>query len=64
MSGLEVGEDLGSDAYRSSAFPGLAARVEKAPWGKCERCWNHTPEVGTVPSAPELCDRCASTTRT
>jgi isoleucyl-tRNA synthetase len=64
VSGLEVGEDLGSDAYRSSAFPGLAARVEKAPWGKCERCWNHTPEVGTVPSAPELCDRCAATTRT
>jgi isoleucyl-tRNA synthetase len=64
VSGLTVGEVSGSDAYRSTAFPGLAVRVEKSPWRKCERCWNHAPEVGTVPATPELCGRCAATTRT
>ena len=63
VSGLAVGEVSGPGAYRSLAFPGLAALVEKAPWGKCERCWNHTAEVGTTPSAPALCGRCAAATR-
>ncbi len=63
VSGLEVGEVSGPGVYESPAFPGLAVRVEKAPWEKCERCWNHTPDVGTVPSAPALCERCAATTR-
>jgi isoleucyl-tRNA synthetase len=59
VSGLVAGEVRGPDAYGSEAFPGLRVRVEKAPWGKCERCWNHTPEVGTLPAAPDLCGRCA-----
>ncbi len=63
VSGLAVGEVSGPGAYRSAAFPGLAAAVEKASWGKCERCWNHTEDVGTVPSAPGLCGRCAAVTR-
>ncbi len=63
VSGVTVGEVSGPDAYRSTAFPGLAVRVEKSPWRKCERCWNHAPEVGTVPATPELCGRCAATTR-
>ena len=63
VSGLEVGEVSGPGVYESAVFPGLAVRVEKAPWEKCERCWNHTPDVGTVPSAPALCERCAATTR-
>ncbi|HEU5359818.1 MAG TPA: isoleucine--tRNA ligase [Candidatus Deferrimicrobiaceae bacterium] len=64
VSGLRVGEVSDPGAHRSSVFPGFAAQVEKAPWGKCERCWNHTPEVGTAPSSPGLCHRCASATRT
>jgi isoleucyl-tRNA synthetase len=60
VSGLEVGEVAGAGAYESAAFPGLKAKVGKAPWGKCERCWNHTPAVGTIPGAPELCGRCAA----
>jgi isoleucyl-tRNA synthetase len=46
--------------YESAAYPGLRVAVEKAPWGKCERCWNHTPEVGTLAGTPELCARCAA----
>ncbi len=64
VSGLEVGEVSGPAAYRSPAFPGLAVRVEKAAWEKCERCWNHTPEVGTLPASPTLCGRCFAATGT
>lgn len=60
VSGISVGEAAGSGAYESAAYPGLAARVEKASWAKCERCWNHAPEVGTIAAAPRLCGRCAS----
>ncbi len=60
VSGIEVGEVAGADVYESAAFPGLKAKVGKAPWGKCERCWNHTPAVGTILGAPELCARCAA----
>ncbi len=60
VSGVEAGEVSGPGVYRSEAYPGLAAKVDKAPWGKCERCWNHDPAVGTSRSAPALCGRCAS----
>jgi len=33
--------------------------VERAPGGKCERCWKYTPEVGNDPVLPTLCARCA-----
>ena len=59
VSGVAVGEVDGG--YASAAYPGLAARVEKAPWAKCERCWNHTPEVGSIAASPQLCGRCAAT---
>jgi isoleucyl-tRNA synthetase len=60
VSGLAAGEVQGPESYESAAFPGLRVKVEKAPWGKCERCWNHTPEVGALPAAPDLCGRCAA----
>jgi isoleucyl-tRNA synthetase len=60
VSGLALGDVSGPGVYESAAFPGLKAKVEKAPWAKCERCWNHTPAVGTIPDAPELCARCAA----
>jgi isoleucyl-tRNA synthetase len=60
VSGIAVGEVTGDGVYESAAFPGLKVTVEKAPWEKCERCWNHTPEVGTLAGTPELCARCAA----
>ncbi len=60
VSGLEVGEVAGPAVYESGDFPGLKVSVERAPWAKCERCWNHTPAVGTISGAPELCGRCAA----
>ncbi len=32
--------------------------VEKAPGGKCARCWNYRVSVGSDASHPEICDRC------
>jgi len=37
----------------------LSVTVERAPGGKCERCWKYTPEVGSDPVLPTLCARCA-----
>jgi len=33
--------------------------VVRAPGGKCIRCWNYSPAVGTIASHPEFCERCA-----
>jgi isoleucyl-tRNA synthetase len=60
VSGIDVGDVSGPGTYESAAWPGLKIRVEKAPWARCERCWNHRPEVGTLSEAPELCARCAA----
>jgi len=60
VSDIEVGDPSGPGVYESAAFPGLKVKVGKAPWGKCERCWNHAPEVGTIGGAPDLCARCAA----
>jgi isoleucyl-tRNA synthetase len=38
---------------------GLAdVRVERAPGGKCQRCWKHLPSVGRDAQHPQLCERC------
>jgi isoleucyl-tRNA synthetase len=37
----------------------VAVLVEPAEGGKCERCWQILPEVGSHPDHATLCDRCA-----
>lgn len=32
--------------------------VSRAEGGKCERCWNFSPQVGSFPEHPTLCSRC------
>jgi len=36
----------------------VAARVERAPGTKCDRCWRVLPEVGGSAAHPTLCRRC------
>jgi len=60
VSGIQIGDPSGPDSYESAMFPGLKVKVEKAPWAKCERCWTHAPEVGTLAGASDLCGRCAA----
>jgi isoleucyl-tRNA synthetase len=43
----------------SPLVPGLRVGVERAPGGKCERCWLTRP-LATDPRHPGLCARCAA----
>ncbi len=36
----------------------LAAAGWRTNWRRCERCWRHTPDVGSLPGHPDLCGRC------
>jgi isoleucyl-tRNA synthetase len=38
----------------------LEVAVEKAPGGKCERCWNYSAYVGKSREYPGFCARCES----
>jgi isoleucyl-tRNA synthetase len=49
-------ENVPSDAIH---FKKLSVLVTAAEGGKCERCWNVTPEVGKDIHHPTLCTRCA-----
>lgn len=39
---------------------GLWLTVTATQFKKCERCWHHREEVGTIAAHPELCERCVS----
>ncbi|MBY6206640.1 MULTISPECIES: isoleucine--tRNA ligase [Halomonas] len=39
---------------------GLKVAVSASDHAKCERCWHHRPEVGSLPKHPDLCSRCVS----
>ncbi len=46
-------------AFVLNDLPGIGVTTRLAEGGKCERCWKVLPEVGTVPSHPAACRRCA-----
>ncbi|MBI4003852.1 MAG: class I tRNA ligase family protein, partial [Candidatus Omnitrophica bacterium] len=55
----------GTTAASGRAVPGLVdVKVERAPGGKCERCWKHLTSVGAQPEHPQLCERCVSVVST
>ncbi|HEX8948097.1 MAG TPA: isoleucine--tRNA ligase, partial [Dissulfurispiraceae bacterium] len=65
VSGVELrpsGENV-PDAYESAEVPGLSIKVEKAPGGKCERCWNWSTSVGAFTDHPQVCERCYNVIR-
>jgi isoleucyl-tRNA synthetase len=37
----------------------LSFKVSAAPGAKCPRCWRYQGDIGSNPSQPELCGRCA-----
>ncbi len=47
-----------AEAFRLDEVPGVAVVVETAEGGKCQRCWQVLPEVGTLAEHPDLCRRC------
>lgn len=50
VSGVEIAASQSGD--------GLGVEVEKAPGGRCERCWNYRESVGRDALHPQICDRC------
>ena len=46
-----VGEDDGELVY--------ALEVAKTEAARCERCWRHREDVGSVSGRDDLCPRCA-----
>ncbi len=43
-----------------SELEGLRVAVVPSPHAKCERCWQHRPDVGSHAEHPDLCGRCIS----
>ncbi|MET4700932.1 isoleucyl-tRNA synthetase [Constrictibacter sp. MBR-5] len=39
--------------------PGVGVQARLSPHARCERCWQHLPDVGAVAAHPDLCGRCA-----
>ncbi|MGU3842488.1 zinc finger domain-containing protein, partial [Vibrio diabolicus] len=39
---------------------GLFVEVAAAEGEKCDRCWHHTPDVGTIEGHEKICGRCVS----
>ena len=48
-SGVEAGE-----------LAGVWVSVQESSHQKCERCWHHRAEVGTITEHPTLCQRCVT----
>jgi isoleucyl-tRNA synthetase len=36
----------------------LEVSIQKAPWEKCQRCWNYSSYVGKSSKYPDFCSRC------
>ncbi|MDA9006296.1 isoleucine--tRNA ligase [Litoricola sp.] len=45
-------------AVTDSVCPQLAVVVKATESEKCERCWHHRPDIGSVSAHPTLCNRC------
>jgi isoleucyl-tRNA synthetase len=42
----------------ATELEGLNIDIQASAHTKCERCWHHREDVGTVAAEPELCSRC------
>ena len=50
--------EAATEAQYSAQTEGIAVGVVDAEGEKCDRCWNHSPSVGTSAEHPLLCERC------
>lgn len=52
--------DAAPEEASKTDVAGLLVKVTKTRYEKCERCWHHRPEVGTIADHPGLCQRCVT----
>ena len=50
--------DDGHAEAKPSDMEGLLVKVSPSEDAKCDRCWHHRPEVGTIEAHKDLCQRC------
>ncbi|WP_104402922.1 isoleucine--tRNA ligase [Vibrio penaeicida] len=48
------------DSAQETDVEGLFVEVAATDAEKCERCWHHTPDVGTIEGHEKVCGRCVS----
>jgi isoleucyl-tRNA synthetase len=59
-SGIAFSDAPAADgAFTLADVPGVAVLVNPAEGGKCDRCWQVLPEVGSHAHHPTLCNRCS-----
>ncbi|CAH0526788.1 isoleucine--tRNA ligase [Vibrio hippocampi] len=49
-----------SDTAQATDLEGLFVEVAAVDGQKCDRCWHHTPDVGTIEGHEAICGRCVS----
>jgi isoleucyl-tRNA synthetase len=49
-----------SDAAQATDLEGLFVEVAATENEKCDRCWHHTPDVGTIEGHEKVCGRCVT----
>ncbi|MBS9866746.1 isoleucine--tRNA ligase [Vibrio alginolyticus] len=49
-----------TDAAQATDIEGLFVEVAAAEGEKCDRCWHHTPDIGTIEGHEKICGRCVS----
>ncbi|MCG9623916.1 isoleucine--tRNA ligase [Vibrio mediterranei] len=49
-----------TDAAKETEVEGLFVEVKAMENEKCDRCWHHTPDVGTIEGHEKICGRCVS----
>ncbi|MBD1559407.1 isoleucine--tRNA ligase [Vibrio sp. S9_S30] len=49
-----------SDSAQATEVDGLFVEVTATEAEKCDRCWHHTPDVGTIDGHEKVCGRCVS----
>ncbi len=49
-----------TDAAQATDVEGLFVEVSAIDAEKCDRCWHHTPDVGTIEGHEKICGRCVS----
>ncbi|MEA3251220.1 MAG: isoleucine--tRNA ligase [Pseudomonadota bacterium] len=57
---LALQEADGAAQAEASELEGLRVAVAPSENAKCERCWQHRPDVGRHAEHPDLCGRCIS----
>lgn len=49
-----------TDAAKATEVEGLFVEVTPTSAAKCERCWHHTDDVGTIAGHETICGRCVT----